>query len=103
MQRTGNTGGSGSEALLELKYCERCGSLCLRPAGGGQIYCRDCAPAIAELPRATNRPDEDERSGEALWDEDDGYCEGFLVHIIDRNDDAEDDLDTKEEPHEWIH
>lgn len=35
---------------LELKYCERCGGLWLRPAGGGQIYCRICARAIAELP-----------------------------------------------------
>jgi hypothetical protein len=35
---------------LELKYCERCGSLCLRECGGGQIYCDNCLPMVAELP-----------------------------------------------------
>lgn len=38
------------EGSLELKYCERCGGLWLRPVGGGQIYCTICAQAIAELP-----------------------------------------------------
>ena len=35
---------------LELKYCERCGGLWLRPVGGGQIYCVGCGRAMAELP-----------------------------------------------------
>jgi Zn-finger nucleic acid-binding protein len=35
---------------FELKYCERCGGLWLRPAGGEQIYCTVCARAMAELP-----------------------------------------------------
>ena len=26
----------------ELKYCEHCGSLLLRPAGSGKNYCREC-------------------------------------------------------------
>jgi Zn-finger nucleic acid-binding protein len=38
------------ESALELKYCERCGGLWLRPVGGEQIYCRICARAMAELP-----------------------------------------------------
>jgi len=38
------------ENSLELKYCERCGGLWLRPAGGEQIYCRICSRAMAELP-----------------------------------------------------
>jgi hypothetical protein len=38
---------------LELKYCERCGGLWLRPAGGGQIYCVGCARKIAELPASS--------------------------------------------------
>jgi Zn-finger nucleic acid-binding protein len=38
---------------LELKYCERCGGLWLRPAGGGQIYCAACGRATAELPPAS--------------------------------------------------
>jgi Zn-finger nucleic acid-binding protein len=38
------------ESSLELKYCERCGGLWLRPTGGEQIYCTVCARAMAELP-----------------------------------------------------
>jgi hypothetical protein len=46
---------AGSEMQLELKYCERCGGLWLRPGGGGQIYCAGCARAIAELPAASGK------------------------------------------------
>jgi Zn-finger nucleic acid-binding protein len=42
---------------LELKYCERCGGLWLRPAGGGQIYCASCAKQIAEMPPASGQFD----------------------------------------------
>jgi hypothetical protein len=44
---------NGSEmkvSSFELKYCERCGGLWLRPIGGGQIYCAGCGRAISELP-----------------------------------------------------
>jgi Zn-finger nucleic acid-binding protein len=39
---------------LELKYCERCGGLWLRPAGGAQIYCMACAQQMAQLPAASH-------------------------------------------------
>jgi hypothetical protein len=39
---------------LELKYCERCGGLWLRPVGGPEIYCKNCARAMAELPPASH-------------------------------------------------
>ena len=45
--------GSGNELQFELKYCERCGGLWLRPTGGGQIYCVACGRAMAELPKAS--------------------------------------------------
>lgn len=35
---------------LELKYCERCGGLWLRPQGGEEVYCDTCRNAIQELP-----------------------------------------------------
>lgn len=35
---------------MELKYCERCGGLWLRPAGSGLTYCAGCAAQMAELP-----------------------------------------------------
>ena len=44
---------SANESSLELKYCERCGGLWLRPVGGGQVYCVECARAMGELPPAS--------------------------------------------------
>lgn len=41
---------SAQKVCLELKYCERCGGLWLRPVGGGQIYCATCGREMAELP-----------------------------------------------------
>lgn len=35
---------------LELKFCERCGGLWLRPAGSAWSYCRGCKPLIDQLP-----------------------------------------------------
>jgi hypothetical protein len=43
-------GGCMNELSFELKYCERCGGLWLRPMGGAQIYCVGCGRAMAELP-----------------------------------------------------
>jgi len=43
------------EMKFELKYCERCGGLWLRPAGGGQVYCVGCAQQMAELPPASQK------------------------------------------------
>ena len=40
---------------LELKYCERCGGLWLRPQGGEAVYCARCEEAIAELPAVRTR------------------------------------------------
>ena len=39
-----------AEMEVELKYCERCGGLWLRPVGGRQIYCPPCIPKMAHLP-----------------------------------------------------
>jgi Zn-finger nucleic acid-binding protein len=41
---------STNELQLELKYCERCGGLWLRPVGGGQIYCVTCGREMTQLP-----------------------------------------------------
>jgi hypothetical protein len=35
---------------LELKYCERCGGLWLRPRGGDLVYCAECAVEMSGLP-----------------------------------------------------
>lgn len=44
---------------LELKYCERCGGLWLRPQGEDEVYCGVCRLKVAELPkwaRSRGRP-----------------------------------------------
>lgn len=40
---------------MELKYCERCGGLWLRPRGGEGVHCRGCCLHLAGLPRARSR------------------------------------------------
>jgi hypothetical protein len=42
-----------NELCLELKYCERCGGLWLRPVGGGQVYCVACGREMAQMPPAS--------------------------------------------------
>jgi hypothetical protein len=37
---------------VELKFCERCGALWLRPAVSGLIYCAGCTRLMAEMPAA---------------------------------------------------
>lgn len=34
---------------LELKYCEYCGGLWLRPKGAVEIYCAACIPYVAQF------------------------------------------------------
>jgi hypothetical protein len=45
---------TANELQFELKYCERCGGLWLRPAGGGQVYCVACGREMGELPPASH-------------------------------------------------
>ena len=42
---------------VELKYCERCGGLWLRPCGSTRVFCATCAPKMAalELPQEAIR------------------------------------------------
>lgn len=40
---------------LELKYCERCGGLWLRPRDSEAVYCATCEELIAELPPSRGR------------------------------------------------
>jgi hypothetical protein len=43
---------------LQLKYCERCGGLWLRPDGADTPYCPPCEQFMSELPV---RPDRHQR------------------------------------------
>ena len=40
---------------VELKYCERCGGLWLRPRGEEEVYCQSCVPKLAEFPISAKR------------------------------------------------
>ena len=37
------------EVALELKYCERCGGLWVRPQGNEGVYCEGCCARMAAL------------------------------------------------------
>lgn len=50
MEREAEDRKTGNEEQFELKYCERCGGLWLRPLGGGQIYCGSCSREMVKLP-----------------------------------------------------
>ncbi|MGA2387378.1 MAG: hypothetical protein ABSF97_00330 [Candidatus Sulfotelmatobacter sp.] len=53
---------------FELKYCERCGGLWLRPMGGEQIYCVACGRAMAELPQQSRKAKATIGRGKVPWE-----------------------------------
>jgi hypothetical protein len=82
---------SAQEERLELKYCERCGSLWLRPVGGGQIYCVACGREMAQLPPASREPETAQLPRGPRWSADDVDVdfEGY-----ERDEDVDPDLDA---------
>ncbi len=40
--------------VLEAKYCEGCGALCLRPSGTKVAYCKGCSLRMAEMASSTS-------------------------------------------------
>lgn len=77
--RANKTAG-GKESSLELKYCERCGGLWLRPVGGGQIYCTICSRAMAELPAPSTEVKR--RTGKRDWELEEEF-EGYTIGELD--------------------
>jgi hypothetical protein len=67
---------STDELQFELKYCERCGALWLRPAGGGQIYCVACGREMAQLPAPLREPEKARRPRKPPRGTGDGDFEG---------------------------
>lgn len=59
---------------LELKYCERCGGLWLRPTGSELIFCKGCVKSRAgilgwrRIAQPSRRP-ADMDSPEGFWSE----------------------------------
>jgi hypothetical protein len=96
-----------NELRLELKYCERCGSLWLRPGEGDQRYCAPCAQVIAELPPPSREPRSAGTTVEVRFDLDDIEFEGYepaegvemvVDTTIDEDMDAQSDVDTSTDP-----
>jgi len=83
MRETNNA--TPKESALELKYCERCGGLWLRPVQGGQIYCVTCARAIAELPPPSSEVKRTRQSRRRNVEIEDDY-EGYRVSDGDFDD-----------------
>jgi Zn-finger nucleic acid-binding protein len=52
----------GSEIQVELKYCERCGGLWLRPRGTNGVYCGSCCVCLAAMPNPGQAPPRKARS-----------------------------------------
>jgi Zn-finger nucleic acid-binding protein len=46
----------GQEIQVELKYCERCGGLWLRPQGADSVYCAGCSFRLAGMPDPGEAP-----------------------------------------------
>jgi len=52
----------GSEIQVELKYCERCGGLWLRPQGTNGVYCSSCRVCLTAMPNPGAAPPRKRRS-----------------------------------------
>lgn len=63
---------------VELKYCERCGGLWLRPCGSQRVYCGICAPRMAALELPEEPP---EHFALPVPVEDDGELEAGIEHL----------------------
>ncbi len=44
------------EIRVELKYCERCGGLWMRPQGADGVYCASCRAGLAAMPDPREAP-----------------------------------------------
>jgi len=77
---------SADKVSLELKYCERCGGLWLRPAGGEQIYCVACGREMGELPRARQKARTARVPEEAQWGANSGEAGGFEGGEMNRHE-----------------
>ena len=77
MKTKARESGLFNELQFELKYCERCGGLWLRPVGGGQIYCVACGREMAELPPASHEPETARMPQGPRWGVDESDFEGY--------------------------
>lgn len=66
-----------TEAIeVELKYCERCGGLWLRPRGVREVYCHGCIPRMAEFPDVRKK---EAKSSQPVAEELEAFYEAYGV------------------------
>lgn len=65
----------GREIQVELKYCERCGGLWLRPQGTDGVYCGSCRVCLAAMPNPGEAPPRKARRRKARGQGTDGQRE----------------------------
>ena len=71
-----------SDRQFELKYCERCGVLWVRPVGDEKVYCAECSRKVDELPPVSQQS-EIGRAPEDLWSDDESeFFEGYEQGVI---------------------
>jgi uncharacterized Zn finger protein (UPF0148 family) len=46
----------GQSIHVDLKYCERCGGLWLRPQGNDGVYCASCRVRLEAMPKPSEAP-----------------------------------------------
>jgi len=59
-----------SDRQFELKYCERCGALWVRPVDAEQIYCAECGREVDDLPPVSQQAEAGMAPENQVWDED---------------------------------
>ena len=62
---------------LELKYCERCGSLWLREEGAEEVFCDACVKKLSARPGYRFRTRRQENVNQDLDLE--GFCDGLAL------------------------
>lgn len=58
---------SSDTAVMDLKYCERCGGLWLRRRDSEEVYCSECGPKMAAV-KVSRRGSERSESGRLSGD-----------------------------------
>jgi uncharacterized Zn finger protein (UPF0148 family) len=71
-----------NDESFELKYCERCGGLWLRPVSSGQIYCVACSREMAQLPPSSSEPERERVPRKQRSQVDDSACAGYRTDMI---------------------
>lgn len=72
-----------SDREFELKYCERCGALWVRPVDVEQVYCAACEREVDDLPPMSQQAETGRAQEGLVWDEqEDVFFERYEEDVI---------------------